>query len=81
MAHGPGPHEGQDDDVVLLALVLVDRRHGPGDDAGEGRVLPAPLREDVVEQLPLAVVRCQDGYFLGGVPGEDEVLKDRNVAC
>mmetsp|Transcript_24880 Transcript_24880/g.56748 ORF Transcript_24880/g.56748 Transcript_24880/m.56748 type:complete len:356 (-) Transcript_24880:336-1403(-) len=79
VSHRPGPHEGQDDDVVLLPLVLVDRRHGPRGDAGEGRVLSAPLGEDVVEQLPLAVVGCQDGYFLGGISDEDEVLKERHT--
>ena len=48
MTDALGPHEGEQHEVVLLALVLVHRRHGPR--RTEQRVRAA-LGQDVADQV------------------------------
>jgi hypothetical protein len=61
VADGFRAHKREQDDVILLALEAVDRRHACRH-AKEGRP-GAPLAQDVTDEVLLAVVRREDRNF------------------
>ena len=58
MSDALGPHEGEQHEVILLALVLVHRRHGPR--RTEHRVRAA-LGQDVADQMFLGEEQEEEG--------------------
>ncbi len=65
MADVVGPHQRQQDVIVLLALVFVDGGDLVGH-ADEG-VVRAAHAANVAQQRLLAVVGRQDGDLVGGI--------------
>mmetsp|Transcript_30411 Transcript_30411/g.51334 ORF Transcript_30411/g.51334 Transcript_30411/m.51334 type:complete len:474 (+) Transcript_30411:569-1990(+) len=68
MAHGVGADQAQEHVVVLLPLVLVDRRHPRGE--AQKRVASAASLQNVSNQALLPVVRGEDGNLVRGVAAE-----------
>ena len=73
ITNGLGAHQGQENVIVLLALILVHGGHFVRQ--SHQRIIATTFLQHVADEMLLAVIRGQDGDGLGGVAQQTHVHK------